>query len=1015
MDETPLTIVRAPAWQALVRRLDAAVARDPRLVAARDVVLRPVELLRIMAADAHGALADDVLRGDRLRAMLFIAWPYVAVALEVRKLLAAKAPPSSPDTALLAELVKPVAGAAHELAWPASQPYEPGVIDHAGLLVLALAAARVADPPFAPVFVASIHGLALAASAAEVLGRLDPRQLDADSPDADSLDVVLQTLYMTEAARTVTRNESLRPFVFDPVERGRWRCLAELMASPLIETAVRMGRTWDGATSDEIVSVSPRTAGTGDTIVIRVRGGDPRPRATVVFASADGPLHPAEVTLGPVTSDATSIKVVVPDGATPGWIGFSRSDLIGASNKVRKELQGLLAEQLQQPCVDRVRRIEAAQSVPEYGALATPRRRGTNRFEGGVPVVVFVGVEPRIARPGESIEIRWETAGADAVSLAFAGTVETREANPTEPSKLVAPASDGEVIVTVTPTVSRGGRTIVGKPKTAAFTVNAPIKIAAIEVTQQGRTTPLFAGMPLDVTVHLDAPVTVVSAQLVVGDMSLEPTSTDPGIVTFQIPNDPDDLVRDGVTMSATIEDRTGARDTRSVGPLALRAILGADIVLVRPAIVTGITVAKLDAPGATKDLSDIDERLDVATAYEHVKTAAAAVGIAATVVDLPWADDELAVLAGRPDGDSDPMLLRVLEALSRRALVTPRFEHAIWLALLPDPDPRSRLQEQVELTELRERRRAMKAASVPIASIAHWLPANAARAVAVATPSGLARLFAGLYPGDAKPDAPTTISQRLAILGTVDEHELRIDDVRVDERGVGPGAPTGTSLEAVALDASGRELDHVPLRVLGPNQPASLAVLVPVSAAVASVEIRGNYGFVHRVIRRIPGTLRVEDVAYEPPKPDQPAAFTWRWEHDHNARPTVSVVLSRNEIETPVLSVDPCLSRVVLPLWRFAAADSLRLYATDGWNKQIASIGKGFENDAPPVVLRRLGDHAFFADAPDHWTLTWLLDGTKCATNTRTLQLAAGITGLLELVARYKETKVVEVLRIER
>src|SRR5437868_4559272 len=105
MAETALIIVRSPAWQALLRRLDAAVARDPRLAEARDVVLRPVELLQIMAADAHGALADDVLRADRLRAMLFVAWPYVAVAVEATKLLTATAPPVTADTAILAELV----------------------------------------------------------------------------------------------------------------------------------------------------------------------------------------------------------------------------------------------------------------------------------------------------------------------------------------------------------------------------------------------------------------------------------------------------------------------------------------------------------------------------------------------------------------------------------------------------------------------------------------------------------------------------------------------------------------------------------------------------------------------------------------------------------------------------------------------------------------------------------------------------------------------------------------------
>ena len=973
MDETVLEIVRAPAWQALVRRLDAAVTRDPRLAEARDVVLRPVELLQVMAADAYGALGDDVLRADRLRAMLFVAWPYVAVAVEARKLLAAKGPPASPDTTMIAALAAPAATST--LAWPEPQAYEPGVIDHAGLLVLALAAARVADPPFAGVFVASIEGLALAASAAEVLGRLDPRQ-----PDAAALEVVLHTLYLIEAARSITRNEVLRPFAFDPVERGRWRCLQELMTGPLILSAVRLGPGWDGATSDEIVAVVPKIAGVGDKITVRVRGGNPLPDATVVFASASGPLRPAAAKLGKTTTDATTIEVVVPAGAVPGWIGFSRSDRIISSNKARIGLREQLAAQLEEPCVDGTARIVPAKALPDYGALATPRRRGLDRFEGGAPTVVYVGVTPERARPGEPVTVRWESVGSTETSLSVGGTVIVAHAPPSGALELTAPASDGDVLVEITPSAERGGRTIAGEPGKTTFVVDAPVKIAALEVTQGGRASPLLAQSALDVTVQLDAPVKIAQAWLIVGDVRLQPETSTPGKLTFTVPPA---LVRDGVSLTAAIEDRIGTRDTRTAGPLAMRAPRFAEIVVVRPAIVSAKVVI---------------EPIDRDDALRLVEAAATSAGVAASVVELPWADDELAVLTGRPDGDSDPALLRVLEQLSRRALITPRLEHAIWLVLLPDATRAGG-----------ELRAAMLAAAVPVASIARAFSANAARAVAVATPAGLSRLFADLFPVKRPADKPIAVGPRLAILGTLLAHDVVIDDVRVDDRGEGPGAPVTSRLEAVTLDADGRELAQVPVRVLTESRPAALAVLVPVSAAVDSIVLRDEAGGVRKVIRRIAGALTITVT----PKP---GAFEWSWEHTRKARPTASLLLRRGGVETPVLEIDACATDVdlELPLWRFAGGDALGLYATDGWNfAEKTVISKPFEN-AAPVVLRRLGDGRFFADAPHPWSVTWLLDGANRGKG-RTLDLKPGDSGVLELVARDGAKTVRDRIRIGR
>jgi len=394
----------------------------------------------------------------------------------------------------------------------------------------------------------------------------------------------------------------------------------------------------------------------------------------------------------------------------------------------------------------------------------------------------------------------------------------------------------------------------------------------------------------------------------------------------------------------------------------------------VRSAIVTGSAFAPA---------------LDAEAAHARVRAAAAAAGLAAEIVELPWVDDELAVLVDRPAGDADPALIRLLEALARRALLTPRFERAIWLALVPDPEQR------------------VDAAGEIGASIARALPANAARAVAVATPGGLARLFAGLPPRDGKPDAPAASGPHLAILGTLDD-ELAIEDVRADDRGAGPGAPVETGLTAVTIDTDGRELARVPVRVLAASRPAALALLVPVSRGVGAIELRDGDGAVRKLIRRMPGelTLAVEGLAEN--------RLAWTWSHTQNARPRVSLVLRRGGLATPVLAVDPCTPRVDLPLWRFAAADALALYATDGWNPVERPIDAGPLRNAATVVLRQLSDGRFFADVPDDTTVTWQLNGVRLPAATRTLALGPRDAGLLELLAERASERIREARRIE-
>src|SRR5687767_6515323 len=65
-----LSVLRPSAWNTLLQRF------DDRIEQLTESVLRPVELLELMAADTIAALGDDVLAAERLRATIHTAWPY---------------------------------------------------------------------------------------------------------------------------------------------------------------------------------------------------------------------------------------------------------------------------------------------------------------------------------------------------------------------------------------------------------------------------------------------------------------------------------------------------------------------------------------------------------------------------------------------------------------------------------------------------------------------------------------------------------------------------------------------------------------------------------------------------------------------------------------------------------------------------------------------------------------------------------------------------------------------------
>ena len=133
------SILRAPAWPALARRLASAASVHAELGPAVDALLRPLRLLDMLAADALLALGDDALAAERLRAVLCVAEPWQELLNDVAK--------RRPQRRGLG--------------------YQPGVIHHGRLALVVLAALRVsAQAAEGESAVRSVLGLVLGASAA---------------------------------------------------------------------------------------------------------------------------------------------------------------------------------------------------------------------------------------------------------------------------------------------------------------------------------------------------------------------------------------------------------------------------------------------------------------------------------------------------------------------------------------------------------------------------------------------------------------------------------------------------------------------------------------------------------------------------------------------------------------------------------------------------------------------------------------------------------------------------------
>jgi hypothetical protein len=423
----PFTLLRSPAWPSLARRLDEAVAASPALGPAREALLRPIQLLELLALDALAALRDDFFAAERVRAVLCIAEPWQDLGDQVGRILKAQPAPS-----------------------PA--PYEPGVLHHGRLTLLALAAIRV-TPNATAAFdkVRAVVGLALAASPVEVLGRMDPRP-----PSVAELSVILQSL----AARGAIGRAGpavLRSFANDPVERGRWRCVIDALNREALGADLK--GPWDGAYADPIEAVSTVAGWPGELELIGKFAIEKplleKQKLTVVCSAPDRAPLPA---LAKVVG--ANIRINAPEAAEAGWLGFTSDKRILDSNTFRKQVRARWNDRALATASDTFRQylrdgVVPTELIPLLGPkLSSPPRTATNRYFGGLPLLLEATLVPDSANP-EQLRLSWSSVGATQVSLVPGVTLAAGDQLAPAGAQLIPAPTDVDVSYTLTPIAER--------------------------------------------------------------------------------------------------------------------------------------------------------------------------------------------------------------------------------------------------------------------------------------------------------------------------------------------------------------------------------------------------------------------------------------------------------------------------------------------------------------------------------------------------------------------------------
>lgn len=974
----PLVVLNPTRYAALVAALDAAVADDPSLAAARGLLLTPLRLLESLAKDAPGALGDDVLAAERLRLLLALAATQMPPLTAFRDVLGGDAKTGTT-----------LSGAS--LSVPAI-PCDDAVIHNGALVVAALAAGRVGKAlGLAEPLVNNVLVTAIAAGPAEAVSRAITSGMGAAQVRA-----LLAGLAHAENGQDRRLSAVIATFLADGCERARWACLETLFAQVRIDVARNV---WDAAGTGGIVSVEPRIACPGQRVEIRVEPVEPPPvpatgltvsvlaigtpeatldathflplleqrAASVVFASQG---HRSVARLPESTDPRTGIiTVTVPAGAHVGWLGFADPELLRQTNADRQRLRENWEKRNQGEPALRGAPVPVA-SIPLLRNPPTPPRSPLARFDGGTPIIHEASITPAVVDPGADLTLRWRVQGGtsvhvdpkpgvvppegeatvqaptDSVNAAFSVVCESGCGDPVQRALLA------RVRVVIKSVVAdQPDRAAPFALKLVGAGASSKVNVRASAVGSAAPAQPLVAGEPFQLTATLNAADARGRAELVLGD-EVKPMKLEGARATITLPGR---YAVDGLTGTVIFRAPDGEiDDTAGFGPLRFVVLRSRRLMVIRPALVG-------------RDL----HRVPAAQAGQAIDDARRALGMEIDAGEPTWIDDEELTLTAPADGPEVTSTVDLLERLHSLAARTVGLEDAIWVALVPKP-----LQKDFHRVER----------------------AEAARAVAVCTPGDLEKLL------DAEPPPAEPRVTRLRITGTVDGGgSVRLQPLRVEDRAAGLGATVESGLRAVALDAQGRVRASRPVRLLTADRPARLCVLLPVTDDVVDLEIRiddgqpplpspdpfgygaafgaffgggigGNLLAVRR-IHRSEGEPVLDEVQIGGDRLD------FRYSHTRSARASFTIEAGGARGWAPVLRLAPCAETGDLPLSRLALGedDRLRVAATDGWNTDLAP-DRGLPIPAfPPfrVAARHAGDLRFWADVDEGgepritWTLT--------------------------------------------
>lgn len=381
-------------WQTLTTLLAELASARPELAPQCEAIRAPVETLQRLWRDALASLQGDRSAGERIGALVVAAGPVAALV---------RAAALAQDSAHAAKL---------------AIDHRPGLVRIGELAVTAIAAARMAprttkDEPSGSttMYVNVVHGLALQAAPAELLARLDPHGAPVDLL-ADLVARLLPRALVNGFAERI----QLRRFIYDPVELGRWACLAEAFAAlgygpggrPDQPVPVDL-RGWSPARADGIESV--RRAGG----VVTMRGRFPWAShvslADVAILGAGPDDHTGtKVARGRLTK-ASPTQLTAELDPSAEWVGFARAADREEARAVRAEVRHQLDAIGRLACVANPSLSAAIVDPSDLAVLAEAPPHGAANVLSD-PERVTAWLAPTRIEAGSSVTLSWSTTAA---------------------------------------------------------------------------------------------------------------------------------------------------------------------------------------------------------------------------------------------------------------------------------------------------------------------------------------------------------------------------------------------------------------------------------------------------------------------------------------------------------------------------------------------------------------------------------------------------------------------------